>query len=444
MKKITFGIVLALIAGTTAFEAAEADLRRDATVEAIEKVMPSVVNIRTETVVERHDQFQDLFRDFYNNRQQVESQYSLGSGVVIDEDGYVLTNLHVVQRARSVTVVLSNGKTYEALPLIIVNPRSDVAVLKLKMKPGEKLKGIKFAGDDDLLLGETVVALGNPFGLGGSVSRGILSSKRRVSPKATEELNVPNWLQTDAAINPGNSGGPLINLNGELIGINVAMLPEAQGIGFAIPVKDVKDALADIFTPETLSSLWFGARLRPGTSPPLVASVAPGSPAAQAGLKAGDQITQVNGRATRSFIEASGMLINTTSAPPSTIVVQRASERRTLQAHLLSFQEVLRQKLGADLQEINDELGGSIGVSEGTGLVVARVDKGGPAAEAELHSNIIIAAMDGSPVPNFSAALRVLAEKKKGDSLRLSVLDPQVRGNRLLGYRRATVNMRVR
>ena len=139
MKKILFSALLILISGTAPFEAAEVDVRRDSTVEAIEKVMPSVINIRTETVVERHDQFQDLFRDYYNGRQQVESQYSLGSGVIIDEDGYVLTNLHVVQRARSVTVVLSNGKTYEALPLIIVNPRSDVAVLKLKMKPGEKL-----------------------------------------------------------------------------------------------------------------------------------------------------------------------------------------------------------------------------------------------------------------------------------------------------------------
>ena len=137
------------------------------------------------------------------------------------------------------------------------------------------------------------------------------------------------------------------------------------------------------------------------------------------------------------------MLVRT-SAPPSTLVIQRASERRTLQAHLVSFQELLRQKLGADLQEINEELAASFGVGEGTGLVVARVEKGGPAAQAELHSNIIIAAINGTAVPNFSAALDVLTDKKKGDSLRLSLLDPQVRDKRLLGYRRATATLRVR
>src|SRR5208337_513366 len=120
--------------------------------------------------------------------------------------------------------------------------------------------------DDDLMLGETVVALGNPFGLGDSVSKGILSSKRRSVPKENEDLSMENWLQTDALINPGKSGGPLVNLRGDLIGLNVAILEGAQGIGFAIPVKAVRQALADIFNPET-ASRWFGARL--SVAPPL-------------------------------------------------------------------------------------------------------------------------------------------------------------------------------
>src|SRR4029078_5369257 len=176
-------------------------------------------------------------------------------------DGYVLTNLHVVRRATRTQVKLWDGREYEA-DRIVATENSDVALLKLRCKPDEKFKAVSFAADDDLLLGETVLALGNPFGLGGSVSRGILSSKnRRTSASQEEQLDVQDWLQTDASINPGNSGGPLINLKAEVIGINVAVYQKGQGIGFAIPVKLVSEALSQIFTPEHIRELWFGARL---------------------------------------------------------------------------------------------------------------------------------------------------------------------------------------
>jgi S1-C subfamily serine protease len=199
---------------TTRLPGAEADLRRDATVEAVEKVIPSVVNIATEEIVESRDPFEDMFREFwgpYYRRRPPDTQYSLGSGVIIDEEGYVLTNLHVVRRASRIWVKLSDGRQFEALP-IVGTTRSDVALVKLITRSGEKFKAVKFAKDDDLFLGETVLALGNPFGLGGSVSRGILSSKNRRAPKENEPLDVADWLQTDAPINFGNSGGPLVNL----------------------------------------------------------------------------------------------------------------------------------------------------------------------------------------------------------------------------------------
>src|SRR5205807_8552756 len=166
------------------------------------------------------------------------------------------TNLHVVRRAGTVWVKLADGREFEARP-IVGNTRKDVALLKLVARGNGKFKAVKFAKDDDLLLGETVLSLGNPFGLGGSVSRGILSSKNRVVPKEADQLDWPNWLQTDASINPGNSGGPLVNLRGELIGLNVAILSQAQGIGFAIPIRQVSEALSGIFTPETSGkALW--------------------------------------------------------------------------------------------------------------------------------------------------------------------------------------------
>ena len=222
---------------TAPSDAAEVDVRRDATVEAVERVMPAVVNIATEEIVEYSDSYEPWFRQFwtpYYRRQQPNAQYSLGSGVIIDEDGYVLTNLHVVRRANRVWVKLADGREFQAQP-IVGTTRSDVALLKLITPKNEKFKAIRFAKDDDLLLGETVLAMGNPFGLGGSVSRGILSSKNRRAPKEGESLDIADWLQTDAPINFGNSGGPLVNLRGELIGLNVAIYSEGHGIGFAIP-----------------------------------------------------------------------------------------------------------------------------------------------------------------------------------------------------------------
>src|ERR1041385_6592211 len=226
-------ILLALVTPQASVLAAEPDIRRDATVAAVERVMPSVVNIATATVVEYEDFYQRLFREFFGQgglRPRQEQEYSIGSGVIIDEDGYVLTNLHVVRRGTRTQVKLWDGREYEA-DRIVATPNSDVALLKIRCKPGEKFKAVSFAADDDLLLGETVLALGNPFGLGGSVTKGILSSKTRRPATGNEPLNVNDWLQTDAAINPGNSGGPLINIRGELIGLNVAVYREGQEVG---------------------------------------------------------------------------------------------------------------------------------------------------------------------------------------------------------------------
>src|ERR1035437_9846840 len=177
-------------------QAANDDVRRDATVLAVEKVLPSVVNIATETIIPQRDSFEEPFQQFwfpYHRRQPPHSQYSLGSGVIIDEEGYLLTNDHVVRRADKIGIKFCTGTNVYTATVIASDPKSDVALLKLNAKPGEKFKAIQFAPEDDLLLGETVLALGNPFGLGGSVSRGILSSKSRIVPKEGAPLDIPNW-----------------------------------------------------------------------------------------------------------------------------------------------------------------------------------------------------------------------------------------------------------
>jgi S1-C subfamily serine protease len=419
----------------------DTDIRRDATVLAVEKVMPSVVNIATETIIHIRDPFEEFFRQFmypYHSQQPANAQYSLGSGVVIDEAGYLLTNDHVVRRADKIAVKFCTGTNVYEASVIASDPRSDVALLKLKARPGEKFSAIKFAPEDDLLLGETVLAMGNPFGLGGSVSRGILSSKSRIVAKEGEPLDIPNWLQTDAPINFGNSGGPLVNLRGELIGINVAVLRNyqgqvAEGIGFAIPIRRVLEALSDIFPTEFVKSLWFGARVKVGTAPLVVMSVQPQSPAGQAGLKAGDAILQVNGKAPKSFIDFADLLA-ANAAEKVALKVQRDAAQKEIAVRLVPEGEVfnaamIRDKLGLNLDELTPDVAARYQVRPSEGYVITGVQADGPAAAAGLQGGIVVTAIDGRTPPDLTAAAKQLYAKKKGDRVLLDIVVRQRMGN---------------
>jgi len=239
------------------------DVRRDPTVEAVEKVLPSVVNVGTKTIIRVQDPFEQMLRDFFDpyKRGREQAQYSLGSGVVVDEDGYILTNDHVVRRADKIEVTLGTN-TFEAR-VVAQNSGIDLALLKVINAPaGQRFKAVRFAKDDDLYLGETVIALGNPFGLGGSVSRGILSSKNRRLQAESGELDVEDWLQTDAAINPGNSGGPLVDLRGGSDRIGCGDLPAANGAGDRFCDSDQTnfgDAFRDVHAGECERGLAGGA-----------------------------------------------------------------------------------------------------------------------------------------------------------------------------------------
>ena len=419
----------------------ETDIRRDATVIAVEKVMPSVVNIATETIIRVRDPFEEFFRQFwdpYHRRQPPNSQYSLGSGVVIDEEGYLLTNDHVVRRADKIAVKFCTGTNIYSATVVASDPKSDVALLKLNAQPGEKFRAIQLAREDDLLLGETVLALGNPFGLGGSVSRGILSSKSRIVPKEGEPLDIPNWLQTDAPINLGNSGGPLVNLRGELIGINVAVLSEvqgqrAQGIGFAIPIRRVLEALSDIFPTEFVKAYWFGARVKVGTTPLVITSVQAQSPAGQAGLKIGDAILQVNGKPPRSFIDFTDLLAAGANADV-TLAIRRSSGRKDIAVRLVPEKSVfnagmIRDKLGLNLEELTPQLAARYGVGVSDGFLIAGVEEHSPAAAVGLERGILVTAIDGQLPADICAAAKLLYPKKKGDRVQLGIPVLQRMGN---------------
>lgn len=406
--------------------------------------MPSVVNISTESLVEVNDPFGPWFREFFGPQYQI--QPSLGSGVIIDDEGYILTNQHVVNRARRIQIKLSEdagGDEYEA-ELVSSALTTDVALLKIVQDPKKKARkftAIQFAKDDDLLLGETVLALGNPFGLGGSVSRGILSSKQRATPKQNQELGVTNWLQTDASINPGNSGGPIININGELIGISEAMMPEAQGIGFAIAIKDVRDALARIFVPES-KDRWFGAIVRPNSQNLAVEEVMPGTPAAAAGLQKGDQILKLNGQPLAGFDFHRRLREETNSS--FKLTVSRSDGQKELAVHLFSLAEMARQRLGLDLQELTRPLARQFGLQEHSGLLIVGTERGGPGQDARLERYHIITGIDRLEIHGMAGLVSVIHDKKAGDTVGVSVMVPRRQGDEILGYEKANTRLKLR
>jgi S1-C subfamily serine protease len=429
--------------------AATDELRRDATVQVIEKVMPAVVNIATETVIQTRHPLEELMREFYDPyyRRTPQRQYSLGSGVVIDEEGYVLTNDHVVRRASRISVKFADDREYEC-DRVATSSKNDVALLKIRAKPGDKFTAVKFAADDDLLLGESVIALGNPFGLGGSVSRGILSSKNRRPLSGNEPMDVADWLQTDAAINPGNSGGPLINLQGELIGINVAVYREGQGIGFAIPIKMVSEALAESFTPENTKSLWFGAHVKPGSKPLTITSVMPESPAAKAGLKAGDQILQLDADKVESFIEFNRLLLRAGEAKEVSLKISRNGTAQTARVKMLPektyFNEkLIQQRLGASVQELTRDLAERWGLRSTDGLLVAGVDENSEAAKAGVERGFILLALDGEPITDLVATAKSLNARKSGDTVTFQVVVPRRRGS-FVTVQQGTVQVKLK
>jgi len=425
---------------------AQTDIRRDAIVRVTEEVMPCVVNVSTESVVQSRDPFEEIWRRFYG---QPKVQSSLGSGVIISEDGYLLTNLHVVRRASRIQVKLSDaagGGVYDVEPKHYFSPRIDMAMLKIiPHKKGEKFKAIRFAKDDDLLVGETVLALGNPFGLGESVTKGILSSKRRAVPKENESLQMENWLQTDALINPGNSGGPLVDLRGELIGINNAILEAAQGIGFAIPIKEVRQALGEMFNPES-AARWFGAQVTID-SPLLVRKIEPHSPAAQAGLEPGDVILDLNGHPAGDYIDFTRALLRPGDLNFD-LTVRRDGEPRQLRLRLLPLTDLFHRRMGLELQELTPELVRRLRLENlggtASGLLIAGVDPGSAAERAELREYYLINGIGNQPVGNYLDLHAALASVAAGDTAELSVLVPRTRGNSIIGYREAETEVKLR
>jgi serine protease Do len=306
--------------------------RRTPIVTVAHDVGPAVVNIQTESTIRQRevDPFFDPFGVFGGRDRSYTSQ-SLGSGFVWSTEGIIVTNNHVVEGASRITVNFSDGTQVPA-KLIGVDPDSDVAVLRVDAK---NLLAAPIGTSSDLLIGETVIAVGNPFGLSGTVTTGVVSALGRSVPSKEAGRTFTDFIQTDASINPGNSGGPLLNIEGRVIGINTMIYANAQGIGFAIPVDRAKKVIQDILRYGQVRSAWIGAvtatitpeeARRTGlraSRGALVARVISGSPAAAAGLKPGDIITAVAGKPVDSRESFSTYTATVPSGQPLPLTISR-------------------------------------------------------------------------------------------------------------------------
>ena len=364
--------------------------RRTPVVTVVEQAGPSVVNISTRVGVRqnpfsRRGPFDDFFGRYFGRREQKES---LGSGVVIDKAGLVLTNEHVVAQATDITVTLADRRRVAA-DVIGADPDFDVAVLKIRDAPDD-LPVARIGRSSDLMIGETLVAIGNPFGLTNTVTTGVVSALHRSIP--TGERTYEDFVQTDAAINPGNSGGALLNVLGELIGINTAIHAEGNGIGFAIPIDKAMAVVEEVLNYGEVRPAYVGLRVRiDSEGGALVKAVDRDGPAAKVGLQAGDRIVDLGGqqvRTGRDFLRREQGLIPDQSIA---ITVMRGERR-------LSFKLPIEQlDLAKATARGRARLGLSVVERRGR-LVIDRVDRRSPAYQKGIRRGDLLIAVAGQYV----------------------------------------------
>src|SRR5271166_2572750 len=299
--------------------------RRTAIVDAVDKTQSCVVSISSEKKAASNSRWP--FSAEENQRPRISG---MGSGVIVDSRGYILTNHHVVDKVQGIEVQLADGTTYPGR-VLQYDPVMDLALLKIE--PARPLRTITIGTSADLMVGETVITIGNAFGYENTVSVGIISALHRDVTLSDEQV-YRNLIQTDASINPGNSGGPLINVNGELIGINVAVRAGAQGIGFALPIDEVKKVAAEMLSTRRLASTWHGLVVddltRGGKRAVVVTQIQSGSPGESAGFKTGDELIRVGELPVTSMIDLERGLLDSRPGRPMNLLVRRGGVEQPL------------------------------------------------------------------------------------------------------------------
>jgi serine protease Do len=410
--------------------------------------------------------FEEFFEEFFKNRRGQNGQpgqnapngdskspiprrvNSLGSGFIIDAAGLVVTNNHVIADADEVNVILNDGSTLKA-EVVGRDQKTDLALLRVK--PTKPLKAVKFGDSDKLRLGEWVIAIGNPFSLGGSVTAGIVSARNRDIQSGPYD----NYIQTDAAINRGNSGGPLFNLNGEVIGVNTAIISPSGGsigIGFAVPSKTVVPVIDQLREFKEVRRGWLGVRIQQVSDEiaeslsvkpargALVAGIDEKGPAKPAGIEPGDVIVRFDGKDVKEMRDLPKIVADTPVGKDVEVVVVRKGKEEKMsvklgrledekQAALNNKQDatpdakpVVKKALGLDLANLTDELRKKHNIKDKVkGVLITGVDANSPAAEKRLAPGMVIAEVQQQPVTN-AAELQQRIEKLKKDGKKAAVL----------------------
>ncbi len=434
----------------------------DSISDVAEAVIDAVVNISTKQTVDMSNNavpqlppgspFEEFFDEFFKNRpgqggQTPRRVNSLGSGFIIDPAGFVVTNNHVIADADEVSVILNDGTTLKA-EIVGRDTKTDLALLKVT--PTKPLKAVKFGDSDKLRLGEWVIAIGNPFSLGGTVTAGIVSARNRDINSGPYD----NYIQTDAAINRGNSGGPLFNLNGEVIGVNTAIISPSGGsigIGFAVPSKTVMPVIDQLRQYKEVRRGWLGVRIQQVTDeiadslsikPPrgaLIAGIDDKGPAKPAGIEPGDVIVKFDGRDIKEMRDLPKIVAETPVGKDVevTIIRKGKEEKKTVklgrledekQAALTTKKDsadekpVVKKALGLDLANLTDDLRKKHSIKDNVkGVLITAVEPNSAAAEKRLMPGMVIAEVQQQPV-STAAELQQRIDKLKKDGKKAVVL----------------------
>jgi serine protease Do len=415
-------------------------------VDLAKKLKPTVVNISTAKTITpqkrlRHpptapfgsDPFEDFFERFFNEAPQRSfKEKSLGSGFIISNEGYILTNNHVVAGADEIRVKLSDGREFKG-EVTGNDEKLDIALIKIDAK--DHLPVAQLGDSDAIDVGEWVMAIGNPFGLGQTVTAGIVSATGRVIGSGPYD----DFIQTDASINPGNSGGPLFNARGEVIGINAAIVAGGQGIGFAIPINMAKVVVPQLEAAGKVTRGWLGVAIQPITPDlakafglktvqgALVAEVTKGSPAEKGGLQSGDIITVFNGKDIHEMNELPRLVAATTVGKTVTVSILRKGsiEQKTVTIQKLEESgstlpvSKVEERLGMAVRDINEELAARLRLKVSGGVVVIQIAPGSSAEEAGILAGDIIREVNGLPVKNLLDYQKAMTAATKGTLMRL-------------------------
>ena len=417
-----------------------------------ESASPAVVNIRTVKTIKgggrvfRHfkkgpfgddDPMKDFFDRFFDEDQKRDfKQRSLGSGFIIDKDGYIVTNNHVIDNADKIVVILNDEKEFEA-QIVGRDKNTDLALIKIESN--HNLPVLGFGNSDALKVGQWVLAIGNPFGLEQTVTAGIVSAKGRVIGSGPYD----DFIQTDASINPGNSGGPLLNMKGEVVGINTAIVAGGQGIGFAIPVNLAKNIIVQLKSTGEVTRGWLGVGIQDISEEVaeyygikekkgvLVTEVFPGDPADLAGIKPKDIILSVNGKAVDSARQLTGMIADISVGGTIQIKINRNGKTRTIDVKIAKREDAKitsrstrkgeQAQLGIHVSEITPETARRFNLKDTKGVIVVGVDPESKAAEAGLQIHDIIREINHKNITSVSDLNKTINEIPEGETINLFI-----------------------